>query len=397
MSIRLLKRNKMLAKKAFFGLLSGLILCLSINGLKAEVLKDEIGYSLRLETLASIDRGASYLLQSQLGNGSWNNHPAITSLVTVALANAPERSAVDSGEAVDKALDYLKEQVHDDGALWNSSTEQYKLYSTAIGALALVRCNRPGDLETIGKIRNYLVRSQNTENSSDVKPVFFGGFAAGSGKRPTLTITQWVVEALYLIDSLRLPNDMTASSYRRGTKQEMYVKAVDFIKRCQVRNDDKNNTKTSDIGYFRDSPKKLNDAAENNTSQRMPRSKAFLTCLGIKSLRYAGYSKGKPELNKALAYLSENWNISKNPGLEMKGYYTYLYALSKALKSMNIPYIETTDGAKHHWRGDIIRELLSRQKGDGAWRQTTPAWWENNPSLVTAYAVLTLEQCLPQK
>ena len=384
----------MSVQKAINGLLFGLILCLT-NDINAEALKEDIEFSVRLESLASIERGTSYLLQSQIGNGSWGDHPAITSLVAVALANAPEDAAVDTGNAVEKALNYLKAQVHDDGSLWNANTKQYKLYSAALGALALVRCNRPGDFSAIGKIRDFLVASQKTDKSSNTKPAFYGGFEVDCQKNPTLTVTQWVVEALYLIDSLRLPNDLIASSYRKRAKTDIYTNAINFIKRCRYRNvDTGNGGKSSKVGSFNDIPTDVTTVAEIDKRPRTPRSRVFLTCLGIKSLRYAGYSKDKPALETALDYVEEHWNISKNPGLGMKGYYTYIYALSKALKSMDISYIETPDGAKHYWRGEIITELLSRQKGNGAWRQATSAWWENNPSLVTAYAILTMEQCL---
>jgi len=49
-------------------------------------------------------------------------------------------------------------------------------------------------------------------------------------------------------------------------------------------------------------------------------------------------------------------------------------------------------GVEHHWRTDLIEKLLSLQKDDGSWTNTNDRWWERNPDLVTAYAILTLEE-----
>ena len=38
--------------------------------------------------------------------------------------------------------------------------------------------------------------------------------------------------------------------------------------------------------------------------------------------------------------------------------------------------------------------LAEEQKEDGSWQNVHPRWWESNPVLATAYAVLALEICL---
>jgi len=361
---------------------------------QGQTIEEGLGVSLELEALTAIDRGSAYLIDNQLPNGSWRNHPAITSLAALALANLPDNTETQVGNTVELALEYLKDQIHNNGAMWNEKTEQYKLYSTAIGVLALVRCNRPQDLEAIGKVRNFLISTQRN-NKLDNDP-FSGGFARSSREFPTLTVTQWVGESLYLIDSLRLPRNLLSSSYRLPQISPVYSRAIEFIKRCQIYSENKNapKIKSADNGRFRDLPISVPENQHLDRTPGTPRSPVFLTCLGIKTLRYAGYKTHTPRIQKALDYLCSNWSVTNNPSLGMKGYYTYLYALTKTLKSLDIPSINNRDRNFYRWRQEIVSELLSRQRGNGSWRQTHAAWWENNSSLVTAYALLIIERCL---
>ena len=50
-------------------------------------------------------------------------------------------------------------------------------------------------------------------------------------------------------------------------------------------------------------------------------------------------------------------------------------------------------GKKHAWRSDLFDALKKRQKPDGSWSNTDKSFFENNPELATAYAVLTLSYC----
>jgi squalene-hopene/tetraprenyl-beta-curcumene cyclase len=49
------------------------------------------------------------------------------------------------------------------------------------------------------------------------------------------------------------------------------------------------------------------------------------------------------------------------------------------------------DGSIVDWRKDLADSLINLQQGDGSWINTNGRWWERDPVLVTAYAVMTLE------
>ena len=53
-------------------------------------------------------------------------------------------------------------------------------------------------------------------------------------------------------------------------------------------------------------------------------------------------------------------------------------------------------GVPHPWRNELANKLLSLQRPDGSWYNDADRWFESNPYLVTAYAVLTLQTIMNQ-
>ena len=51
-----------------------------------------------------------------------------------------------------------------------------------------------------------------------------------------------------------------------------------------------------------------------------------------------------------------------------------------------------TQGNEHNWRQELIDELAKRVDENGSWHNDAPRWHENNPILVTTYAVLALQE-----
>jgi squalene-hopene/tetraprenyl-beta-curcumene cyclase len=66
--------------------------------------------------------------------------------------------------------------------------------------------------------------------------------------------------------------------------------------------------------------------------------------------------------------------------------------MAKALSAANIDKLPLKDGKEADWRRDIALEILKAQREDGSWVNKNSRWWESDPVLVTAYAMLTLEQ-----
>ena len=52
------------------------------------------------------------------------------------------------------------------------------------------------------------------------------------------------------------------------------------------------------------------------------------------------------------------------------------------------------DGVKHIWAKELTDKLISLQRPDGAWRNASSSRWkEDDPVMVTAFAIRTLTIC----
>ena len=51
-------------------------------------------------------------------------------------------------------------------------------------------------------------------------------------------------------------------------------------------------------------------------------------------------------------------------------------------------------GENRNWRHELIDALHDQQKADGSWINTADRWMETNPTLVTCYALLALQEAL---
>ena len=108
---------------------------------------------------------------------------------------------------------------------------------------------------------------------------------------------------------------------------------------------------------------------------------------------YANLKQNDPRVVAVIKWLGDNYTVKENPGLGQQGLYYYYHAMAKALAAAQIDQLPLKDGKKADWRKDISGILLSKQREDGSWiNDKSSRWWESDPVLVTAYAVLTLEQ-----
>ncbi len=365
-------------------------------GEEMQAIEEVISRSTLFEVLSSIERGGQYLIDNQLDDGSWANHPVITSLATLALVNSPKSGTARCEYAVNRALDYVARQAKDDGGIWSNLSRQYPLYSTALSTFALVRVGREKDQAVLRAARDYLLNAQIVDPDS----ASHGGFAVDNGAMPTLTTTQWVLEALFLTDHLENESAEAATDDGRTETLATYQRAQSFIERCQqLRSTRRDDGVLIQGGYFNDFPQDnaTQVAAEARKVPGTPRSRAFLTCAGVKSLVYARTELSDTRVIVAADWLRRNYAVAENPGLGQAGFYTYLLSLTKAMRALEWNTVRTPGGDTRFWRLDITLEMLSRQQGDGSWSHGNPEWWENRPELVTAYGVLMLEMaCAPE-
>ena len=118
-----------------------------------------------------------------------------------------------------------------------------------------------------------------------------------------------------------------------------------------------------------------------------------MTYAGLKSMIFAGVGPDDPRVQAAVAWIQKHYSLSENPGMGDAGLYYYYHTFAKALDALGQDVFVDADGTQHHWRRELARELVSRQRADGAWVNDNSRWLEGDPNLVTAYALLTLAYC----
>jgi squalene-hopene/tetraprenyl-beta-curcumene cyclase len=139
---------------------------------------------------------------------------------------------------------------------------------------------------------------------------------------------------------------------------------------------------------------------------RVPRSYGSMTYALLKCYVFAGLAKDDPRLAAAFDWCRENYTLDVNPGFvtskdpsaAYQGLFYYFYTLARALDAFGVEALVDGSGSEHRWRAEVAGRLVSMQsKVDGSWtNKNSPRWWEGNPVLATAYALLTLDAAMPR-
>lgn len=131
--------------------------------------------------------------------------------------------------------------------------------------------------------------------------------------------------------------------------------------------------------------------------QGVSRLRAYgsMSYAGFKSLVYAKLPRDDARVAGVLEWVRHNYTLKENPGLGTDGMYYYYLTFARAMDAWGEPMIEVVhaDGSKEtrDWAMDLIDQLASLQNPDGSFKSVDDRWMENNPTLITAYALLALE------
>ena len=102
-----------------------------------------------------------------------------------------------------------------------------------------------------------------------------------------------------------------------------------------------------------------------------------------------------PRVVAAIEWLRRHYTFDENPGMGDSGLYYYYHTMSRALEVLGDETFVDADGDGHRWREELADALISRQREDGSWVNDNARWMENDPNLVTAYALLALPNARP--
>jgi squalene-hopene/tetraprenyl-beta-curcumene cyclase len=321
--------------------------------------------------------------QAEDGSYSAQTGPGITALITASIlrhGRAPD------DPLVAKSLKYLEKFIQPDGGI-HKPDSLYGNYETCLAILCFTEANADGRYAKVLKQAEAYVKQTQWDEGEGKKPsdVEYGGAGYGNKKRPDLSNTQFLLEALKATG-----NDENSEAVKR---------ALLFVSRCQNLETEHNTTpfaaKNPDGGFYYTSAAG-GDSMAGKTPEGGLRSYGSMTYAGLKSMIYAGVSRDDPRVKAALKWLRMHYDVKSNPGLGESGLYYYYQTFAKTLDAVGSDEFIDADGVKHDWRAELRAELASRQQPDGSWVNPTDRWYEGDPSLVTGYSLLALAYCRPK-
>lgn len=222
---------------------------------------------------------------------------------------------------------------------------------------------------------------------------WYGGAGYGSSGRPDLSNTQLMLEALY--DAGVSPDEPAVQ------------RALAFVTRTQNLSATNPAPWAGEDGGFVYTPANGGEsmasevAGEGRRGDLLPtgdprrlRSYGSMSYAGFKSLLYAGLASDDVRVRAVFDWIRRNYTFDENPGMGQQGLYYYLNVAARALRVGQQARIETLDDGPRNWREDLIEAILERQRPDGTWVNDSGRWLEDEPALVTAYAILALQEAI---
>ncbi len=382
-----------LNRKIFCAVVMGLALSTQAIAAEKVVARSKSDVSLKLEVENAIGKGLTWLAARQKPEGYWGQqeYPALTALVLTGFQGDQSGFYKRKYEqAITKGYGYLLTNVKPDGGIYGKELTNY---NTSISMMALLMANRPEYQPVIKNARKYIIGLQDDfgEKGMGDDPLDGGIGYGGTYKHSDLANTTFALEALHY--SRYLKSDVAGDA---EAKDLNWKAAVQFLSRTQNlpgSNDQKWASDDPDnkggFVYFPDESKagevKLPDG------KVALRSYGSMSYAGLLSYIYAQLDRNDPRVKAVYDWLRRHYTLDENPGMGKDGLYYYYHTMAKALSVYGVDNLTLKSGKSVNWRRDLAKKLIDLQNGDGFWANANGRWWEKDPGLVTAYAVITLE------
>lgn len=347
--------------------------------------------SLRLRTQEAVDKAHRYLVAAQRPDGGWEaferSHPAITALVVKGLVQDDDYGP--KHPASIRGLAFILRHVQPDGGIYVPG-EGMRNYHTSVALMALAATKDPAHVGTVRNAQAFLKRLQWDDGEGhETSSPFYGGQGYGQHKRPDLSNTQLMLEALQ-------QSGLSADD-------PVYEKAMVFVSRCQMvgATNDQPFASGRDDGGFVYSPVSGGESKAGTLvvdGKSRLRTYGSMTYAGFKSMLYAKIDRGDVRVQRAVDWIRRHYTLDHNPNMPLaqskQGLYYYYHVFARAMHAWGEEIVRDADGVPHGWRAELCEKLLSLQRKDGSWVNEEDRWYEGSPHLVTAYAVLALQTAL---
>ncbi|SPD75380.1 Cycloartenol synthase-like protein [uncultured Desulfobacterium sp.] len=350
--------------------------------------------SLKLEVRHAIEKGLKWLKETQNPKGYWSQpeYPALSALALTAFMEEPSGAFKSAQQPfIRQGYKYLMDCVKPDGGIY---VKDLVNYNTAVSMVALQVSNDPALESTLKKARAFIINQQMDFNDKGkVDSPYDGGIGYGSSYvHSDMSNTMLALESLYYTRYMKQESNTGDSQ----VKELNWPAVIKFIERCQnlpEYNDQswasKDPQNKGGFVYFPGESK----AGEMDlpSGGKALRSYGSISYAGLLSYIYAEMDKNDPRVKAVFDWLRTNYTVEENPGMGKQGLYYYYHSMAKALSVYGVKELVMADGKKIDWRRDLGLKLLNLQDGSGFWVNENGRWWEKDPNLVTAYAVITLE------
>jgi len=345
--------------------------------------------SLKLELENAIGKGLGWLAANQKVDGTWgqSEYPALSALALTAFQGDPSGSYKRKYAAnISKGYEQLARNAKPDGGIY---VEKMANYNTSISLMALLVANDPSYEPVMKKARNFLVGLQ--DNLGDDVAVNGGIGYGGTYKHSDLNNTLNALEALHYTRYLK--SDVANDPEARDLNWQAVTRFISRTQNLPGPNDQKWASDDSDNkggfvyfpGYSMAGEQKLGDG------RTALRSYGSMSYAGLLSFIYAQVDKNDPRVKAVIDWLTRNYTLEENPGMQQAGVYYYYHTMAKGLSAAGIDTLTLKDGSKINWRQDLAKRLLNLQNLDGSWANQNARWMEKDPTLVTAYSTITME------
>jgi len=367
----------------FTNLIVSLMAIFSLTGFSQESTQ-KVDLSLAKEIDHSIKLGLKYLYDQQEDDGSWQHYPGITALTLSAFLRA-HPSITTEEPAIANGFEFLKSCIKPDGSIY---LDDMSHYNTAICLMAFKDANEPSFVQIISNAEKFLLGAQIDESEDvDADSLYYGGVGYGGDERPDLSNLHWAIEAMALDDVKKTEPEMNLTEEEKSrieSKKLFYDKALVFLSRCQNLNNVNPEKYSGNDGGFMYEP---GASKAGGTA-----SYGSMTYAGLKSLIYAKVDKNDERVTAAYDWIRGNYSVETAPGMGNQGLFYYYQLMAKSLNAYGEENLTDKANTNHVWRNELANQLIKIQSPDGFWVNENGRWWENNPTLVTAYVILALEE-----
>lgn len=372
----------------------------------------------------AVSKGLAWLQSNQKENGSWSeeNFPGLTALGLWAAAKSGQTAMTGVCE---KAVGFITRFAQEDGGIYKPATGGrgsggLSTYNTAICMTAL-HCYDPARFTPIIlKARKFVAESQIQGDSpsaggfgydrtppsapnreqmekriverakSEGRPVptreEIDAFVARMGKmgreaRADLSNTGWALMSMKATQGVEDSRGASAVDLD-------WAAAVKYVSKLQ-NTDESDKDNYGGFGYEQGGDRGGTTVGKDGVVTL--RGFGSMTYAGLESMIYAQVDRNDPRVKAALQWASRHWSVEENPGMGLRGLYYYYNILAKCLSLAGGEVLRGEGDKAIAWRDELVNKLVQSQKPDGSWSNTDNTFWESDASLVTAYAVLTLE------